>query len=52
MCPPCVDDLGNERVDVTRLEIRVEQAAVEIAVVADRGAEWNVNVKTEQLVTW
>jgi len=45
MCPPGHDDLRDQRVNIARLEIGVEQAAVEVAVVADGGTEGNVNVE-------
>ena len=40
-------DLGDEGVDVTPLHRLVEQAAVEVAVVADRGAEGDVEVEAQ-----
>jgi hypothetical protein len=38
-------DFGNQRVYVAILEIRLEQAAIEVAVVADRRAEGDVKVE-------
>jgi hypothetical protein len=40
-------DLQDERINVTRLQRRVEETPVEIAVVADGGAEGDVDVQTE-----
>jgi hypothetical protein len=42
-------NLGYQRIDVACLEIGVEQAAVEVAVVADRRAERDVDVEAERL---
>ena len=42
---PGARDLGAERVDVLPLHVRVEQPAVEVAVVADVTAEGNVEVE-------
>jgi hypothetical protein len=38
-------DLGEQRLDIARLEIGVEQPAVEVTVIANRGAERDVDVK-------
>src|SRR6202035_3543565 len=40
-------DLRDHRVDIPRLQRGIEQAAIEVAVVADGRAEGNVNVQTE-----
>src|SRR4051795_9015907 len=42
-------DFRNQRVDVARLQVGVEQAAVEVAVVADRRAERNVDVEAQAI---
>ena len=47
-----IADFCDQRLDVPRLQVRVEQTAVEITVIADRGTERNVNVQTEHLVIW
>src|SRR5205814_7912600 len=39
-------NLAHDRIYIPALQIRVEEPAVEVAVVADRGAERNVDVKT------
>jgi len=44
---PGASDLGRERVDVLPLHVRVEQPAVEVAVVADVAAKGDVEVKAE-----
>jgi hypothetical protein len=44
-CPTRPVDLIDQRLDIARLEVGIEQAAVEIAVIADRGAEGNVDVQ-------
>jgi hypothetical protein len=44
-------DFRDERINVARLDRRIEQAAVEIAVVANRGAEGNVDVKPKHSLT-
>src|SRR5262245_3287520 len=40
-------DLGDERCHIPRLQTLVQQAAVEVAIVADRGTERDVEVETE-----
>jgi hypothetical protein len=42
---PRSTNLGDERVDVPTLQGRIEQTAIEIAVVADRRAERDVDVQ-------
>jgi hypothetical protein len=44
---PHVSDFGDQRLDITRLDLRIEEAAIEIAVVADCRAERDVDVQTE-----
>src|SRR5207237_6726304 len=43
-------DFGDDGVDVARLQRGIEETAVEVAVVADRGAEGYVDVEPEQLL--
>ena len=43
----CAANLAQQRRDVLLLQRRVEQAAIEVAVVADRGAERDVDVEAE-----
>ena len=43
----CPCDLAHERVDIAGLECFIEQTAIEIAVVADGGAERDVDVETQ-----
>ena len=43
----CPLDLQNQRVDVPRLQRRIEQTPVEVAVVADGRTERDVDVETE-----
>ena len=45
-------DLGLERIDIAPLQPRLDQAAVEVAVVADRFAERNVEIQPELVVIW
>src|SRR5262249_17963745 len=47
-------DVPNERVDVTRLHRVVVQAPIEVAVIADRRAERDVDVRAERcgLITY
>src|SRR5581483_11685367 len=40
------NDVGDERVDVARLQRRVEQASVEVAVGTDRRTERHMDVET------
>jgi hypothetical protein len=42
----CREDFPNERLDIPRLELGIKETAVEVAVVADGGAERDVNLET------
>ena len=44
-------DLLHQRADVLVLQAAVEETPIEVAVVADRRAEGNVDVETERHVT-
>src|SRR5262245_25193469 len=45
--PSCPRDLSDQGPNVLCLEIAIEQTAIEVAVVADCGAEGDVDVETQ-----
>jgi len=49
---PGVNDLNEQRADVAFLERRVEQATIEVAIVADGGTEGDVEIEAEHVRNW